>query len=657
MPKKFHLNVREILLRKLQGPLKNSGLDRHQLNPHPHHWPQAQHHLKHGRDLPLRCHYDKVCLKQAEGTGQYLCDADLERARESVQFLNLSDTQSSTQDQTATITSSKMDESSELTFSSLTSEEMADLGVTMLPTVTAAQPSLPPPSYCIIFDNLDFSIRTHHQSLAHGNTSLHWIHHVAVEDRVPIYNLNRDKPVQSIVDYNIGKSLPGPNIQAHMRREFIVLGSRILTQYVHAFKPLSPVVVHHIPHQYSTEMAEASVHSPHGLSSILVGGDRLTEGNSRNIQWAFADGDTKEDRLEGLTFKFEDWHAIRNLFEEFVKKDTYALFLTATLQHFGMKDLADTPEGFIPDSVLNGSPEMQRSWLHEAVAKIVDIFVTFDDIADIATGVEEAAKSQPTKANEYPCRNPGCAIIYKYQKSRENHERDVHGLASASVAITDRHNTQTVDHKKQHTEARLSFGLLLMDMQDAVKEGDGERLLRLYSVAFLLYKTYGHHQYAYSTFLLTVQVNATLSPSLAHSIKWNRFWNGQGGQGRNIPLDLHLEHLNNFLKSFLKRSGPNITEQAANRVSKALGVLKVMMEITDRELGVTKSGIHQSPSLTDDVACLVHILTEAKVFQNIPGREFTAFPKFERDLFAKTTHTKLWGWMKAKLKEWRSVPI
>ncbi|KAK7919081.1 hypothetical protein WMY93_010365 [Mugilogobius chulae] len=224
----------------------------------------------------------------------------------------------------------------------------------------------------------------------------------------------------------------------------------------------------------------------------LSRGDRLTEGNSRNIQWAFADGDTKEDRLEGLTFKFEDWHAIRNLFE------------------------------------------------------------------------------------------------------------------------------------------------------DAVKEGDGERLLRLYSVAFLLYKTYGHHQYAYSTFLLTVQVNATLSPSLAHSIKWNRFWNGQGGQGRNIPLDLHLEHLNNFLKSFLKRSGPNITEQAANRVSKALGVLKVMMEITDRELGVTKSGIHQSPSLTDDVACLVHILTEAKVFQNIPGENLLLFLN-SRGTFLQKRHTQSCG--------------
>lgn len=54
---------------------------------------------------------------------------------------------------------------------------------------------------------------------------------------------------------------------------------------------------------------------PQGLSSILVGGDRLTEGNSRNIQWAFAEGDDSEEKLEGLVFKFEDWHAIRNLYE------------------------------------------------------------------------------------------------------------------------------------------------------------------------------------------------------------------------------------------------------------------------------------------------------------------------------------------------------
>lgn len=54
---------------------------------------------------------------------------------------------------------------------------------------------------------------------------------------------------------------------------------------------------------------------PDGLESILVGGDLLTEGNSRNLQWTFAEGESVEDRLEGLVFKFEHWHAIRNLFE------------------------------------------------------------------------------------------------------------------------------------------------------------------------------------------------------------------------------------------------------------------------------------------------------------------------------------------------------
>lgn len=47
----------------------------------------------------------------------------------------------------------------------------------------------------------------------------------------------------------------------------------------------------------------------------MIGGDRLTEANSRNIQWSHADGENSEERLEGLVFKFEDWHAIRNLYE------------------------------------------------------------------------------------------------------------------------------------------------------------------------------------------------------------------------------------------------------------------------------------------------------------------------------------------------------
>lgn len=186
--------------------------------------------------------------------------------------------------------------------------------------------------------------------------------------------------------------------------------------------------------------------------------------------------------------------------------------------------------------------ETKRSWLFDAVAEVVDRFVTYHDVVNIAACVKEAWLNPPTR-REFPCRHPGCQIIYRYAKARETHERVVHGLASTSVTAADTSSTQMMDHIKQHTEARLSFGLFLLDMQDSVREGDGERLLRLYTLALLFYKAYGHHQYAYSTFLLTVQVNATLSPSLAHSLKWNRFWNGKGGKGKNISLDLHLEHL------------------------------------------------------------------------------------------------------------------
>lgn len=165
-------------------------------------------------------------------------------------------------------TEKRLDEACDLTFFSITDEDMADLGVSSLPSPPNTQSS-PPPTYSIIFDNLDFFIRTHHQSLTRANTSLHWIHHVAVEDRVPIYQLSRDKPVHSVMDYDIGKSLPGPDIQAHLRLEFIILGSRIFTQYLSAFQPLSSVVIKHIPHQYSAEMTEPSIHASLDKNTVL----------------------------------------------------------------------------------------------------------------------------------------------------------------------------------------------------------------------------------------------------------------------------------------------------------------------------------------------------------------------------------------------------
>ena len=45
--------------------------------------------------------------------------------------------------------------------------------------------------------------------------------------------------------------------------------------------------------------------------TVFFGGDQLTEERARNIQKARMDGDTMQERLEGVWPKNEDWHGIR----------------------------------------------------------------------------------------------------------------------------------------------------------------------------------------------------------------------------------------------------------------------------------------------------------------------------------------------------------
>lgn len=145
------------------------------------------------------------------------------------------------------------------TFCTLSNEEMADLGVTHLPAPTIP-PSPVPNTYSVIFDNLDFYIHTHHQSTNLTNKSIHWIHHLCVIDRVPTLHLEKSQPTNCLTEYDLGLSLPDKQNQASLCREFVVLGSRILTTYLEVFKPFSGVVVHHIPHQYSEVISQPSTH-------------------------------------------------------------------------------------------------------------------------------------------------------------------------------------------------------------------------------------------------------------------------------------------------------------------------------------------------------------------------------------------------------------
>lgn len=317
--------------------------------------------------------------------------------------------------------------------------------------------------------------------------------------------------------------------------------------------------------------------------------------------------------------------------------------------------ISDCPESLIPQHIKEASPEDRRTWLDYLVVEVVDKYVLLPDIEEVAEAASKELSATSIQKNEFPCRMEGCSRMFTYPKSRQSHELKMHNLTMPTDATPTSHTD--IDHRFEHSTARLGFGFILLDFLDAVKEGDGERLMRLYRIALLFYKAYGHTNYAYSTFLLTVQLNATFSPQVAHSVKWNRFWNNRGGMGRNIPLDLHLEHLNGFLKSFLKGLGPNLNEVSAARISRSIGVYKQMMENTDSELGISRpSGSHHI-DMTNDILTLVETMQETNPFKETPGRAYAAFPGFRRQILTKLCHKALWKWMRDKVNDWRGAPL
>lgn len=328
-------------------------------------------------------------------------------------------------------------------------------------------------------------------------------------------------------------------------------------------------------------------------------------------------------------------------------KDTEALFLAATMTLFQLKDFTEIPDGFLPENLT--SIEEKRTWLHDKVAEVVDNFINITDtVSAVASGVMAA---EPQSETNLMCRMEGCPRVFKYSKARDSHEIKFHNLQEQPDIPS-----STKDHKKEHTVSRLSFGFFLLSLRDAVREGDGERLLRLYKVALMMFKVHHHTQYALSTFLLFVQVSFTLPPRLAHSLTWNRFWNSKGGKGNNISLDLHLEHMNNFLKSFLHGLGVNLTEASAERISRSLEVLKQLLSTTDNEIGVAKqSGRHHTPDQKKDIRALAAEALNGGLFENHPGREFKAFPGFDQNLLSTLNYVKYRLWMRDKLKEWGVV--
>ena len=56
----------------------------------------------------------------------------------------------------------------------------------------------------------------------------------------------------------------------------------------------------------------------------------------------------------------------------------------------------------------------------------------------------------------------------------------------------DKDKKNVEDYKFNYHKAKMRFGLMLFDINDAIREGNGNRLVCLYQLALFFYICYGH---------------------------------------------------------------------------------------------------------------------------------------------------------------------
>ena len=161
----------------------------------------------------------------------------------------------------------------------------------------------------------------------------------------------------------------------------------------------------------------------------------------------------------------------------------------------------------------------------------------------------------------------------------------------------------------------LTLSLLWHGFHDAVKEGDGEWIVRYWKFLLVAFKSSNHPNYAKEAVHLLLQYYYLFSERQKAQLAWSRCINTKGHRGANIPSDLHMEHLNRRLKIVLRSLGANITPKAVVKAGKSIAtVQQVCQSFEEQTSSSSKSDRHPYPRFGKDFSMVLTTLEEENVF-------------------------------------------
>ena len=148
------------------------------------------------------------------------------------------------------------------------------------------------------------------------------------------------------------------------------------------------------------------------------------------------------------------------------------------------------------------------------------------------------------------------------------------------------------------------------------------------------------------------QQSYTLSPRRSAELLWSHFINVHGHPGRNIPADLHMEHLNRLVKEAIRNLGANKTEKAITRIGRAIGsIAPVLQQFGQKNALAPTSGAHRMVRFEKYRNIIVRERVKYGVFDTVSGRKHNAFTNPRHVLHAKEG-TNLLKWMVERLSKY-----
>lgn len=128
--------------------------------------------------------------------------------------------------------------------------------------------------------------------------------------------------------------------------------------------------------------------------------------------------------------------------------------------------------------------------------------------------------------------------------------------------------------------------------------------------------------------------------------------NTRGGKGKNVPVDLAMEHLNRTVKSYISSLGANVSESSILQCGRSLnGIMDVCTKF-DNENGIKPESIeHTRTSTSSDRDKIVKELIESKVFNYVPGRYHHSFKGIQPSISSVVNKGKLINWIQEQKKK------